>query len=101
MNWCITNVPCWQVLNGLLPKNKWSKRVQRIKTKERCRCRTGMSSRGCHWHRYSTSSVLITRLTFTIIQTISEINTLHRRSERSEEHTSELQSLAYLVCRLL
>src|SRR2546425_8136164 len=24
-----------------------------------------------------------------------------RRSERSEEHTSELQSLAYLVCRLL
>src|SRR2546425_4451206 len=23
------------------------------------------------------------------------------RSERSEEHTSELQSLAYLVCRLL
>src|SRR2546425_11028999 len=25
----------------------------------------------------------------------------HRRKERSEEHTSELQSLAYLVCRLL
>src|SRR2546425_9052255 len=24
-----------------------------------------------------------------------------RREERSEEHTSELQSLAYLVCRLL
>src|SRR2546425_4304431 len=24
-----------------------------------------------------------------------------RRSRRSEEHTSELQSLAYLVCRLL
>src|SRR2546425_2625733 len=24
-----------------------------------------------------------------------------RRKERSEEHTSELQSLAYLVCRLL
>src|SRR2546425_10970589 len=24
-----------------------------------------------------------------------------RRSSRSEEHTSELQSLAYLVCRLL
>src|SRR2546425_9153268 len=24
-----------------------------------------------------------------------------RRDERSEEHTSELQSLAYLVCRLL
>src|SRR6266404_8165232 len=26
---------------------------------------------------------------------------LGRRSSRSEEHTSELQSLAYLVCRLL
>src|SRR5205823_10046867 len=25
----------------------------------------------------------------------------HRRQVRSEEHTSELQSLAYLVCRLL
>src|SRR2546425_7931710 len=25
----------------------------------------------------------------------------NNRSERSEEHTSELQSLAYLVCRLL
>src|SRR5687767_15399508 len=25
----------------------------------------------------------------------------HRRRARSEEHTSELQSLAYLVCRLL
>src|SRR3989441_6468597 len=25
----------------------------------------------------------------------------HRRFGRSEEHTSELQSLAYLVCRLL
>src|SRR3712207_7767558 len=27
--------------------------------------------------------------------------TLSRRSERSEEHTSELQSRQYLVCRLL
>src|SRR4029079_19837098 len=27
--------------------------------------------------------------------------TQHDRSRRSEEHTSELQSLAYLVCRLL
>src|SRR2546423_14792432 len=26
---------------------------------------------------------------------------LRRRQSRSEEHTSELQSLAYLVCRLL
>src|SRR5687767_16020809 len=28
-------------------------------------------------------------------------DTRHPRSARSEEHTSELQSLAYLVCRLL
>src|SRR2546425_10810432 len=26
---------------------------------------------------------------------------LEKRADRSEEHTSELQSLAYLVCRLL
>src|SRR5687767_3721929 len=26
---------------------------------------------------------------------------MHRQRDRSEEHTSELQSLAYLVCRLL
>src|SRR2546423_9697378 len=26
---------------------------------------------------------------------------IHTRTTRSEEHTSELQSLAYLVCRLL
>src|SRR3712207_8510077 len=28
-------------------------------------------------------------------------NTLHQFTERSEEHTSELQSRQYLVCRLL
>src|SRR2546425_6465824 len=31
----------------------------------------------------------------------SSANRLHRFRNRSEEHTSELQSLAYLVCRLL
>src|SRR6478609_11932203 len=31
----------------------------------------------------------------------SSRNARSRRSPRSEEHTSELQSLAYLVCRLL
>src|SRR2546425_6516324 len=30
-----------------------------------------------------------------------ELRRHHRRDRRSEEHTSELQSLAYLVCRLL
>src|SRR2546425_5799523 len=29
------------------------------------------------------------------------VDLLDERNERSEEHTSELQSLAYLVCRLL
>src|SRR3989441_11947692 len=30
-----------------------------------------------------------------------QLDRLQRKSSRSEEHTSELQSLAYLVCRLL
>src|SRR2546425_6534271 len=32
---------------------------------------------------------------------VGEVNDPARRRRRSEEHTSELQSLAYLVCRLL
>src|SRR3989441_1313414 len=32
---------------------------------------------------------------------LSAMGTVERRAWRSEEHTSELQSLAYLVCRLL
>src|SRR5205823_12712552 len=35
-----------------------------------------------------------------VVKTIRWTND-HIRGERSEEHTSELQSLAYLVCRLL
>src|SRR2546425_8017100 len=34
-------------------------------------------------------------------QDIYLVNGSSRKSQRSEEHTSELQSLAYLVCRLL
>src|SRR2546425_9407709 len=33
--------------------------------------------------------------------TVKEADMLCRKGWRSEEHTSELQSLAYLVCRLL
>src|SRR3989441_11769443 len=33
-------------------------------------------------------------------QILGQVN-LHLQAQRSEEHTSELQSLAYLVCRLL
>ena len=32
---------------------------------------------------------------------INNLQNAFREDERSEEHTSELQSLAYLVCRLL
>src|SRR2546425_7321836 len=35
------------------------------------------------------------------ISIVRELRRLGRRGHRSEEHTSELQSLAYLVCRLL
>src|SRR3989441_12608918 len=35
------------------------------------------------------------------IELVPTVATVHRILERSEEHTSELQSLAYLVCRLL
>src|SRR2546425_2064256 len=31
----------------------------------------------------------------------SDLKSIQRKDFRSEEHTSELQSLAYLVCRLL
>src|SRR2546425_2759516 len=37
----------------------------------------------------------------TVGGTLEERQKSQRRFERSEEHTSELQSLAYLVCRLL
>src|SRR2546425_8463844 len=46
-------------------------------------------SRGIHWSRH-TSRLRARSLT-----------KKSRASMRSEEHTSELQSLAYLVCRLL
>src|SRR5205823_12419875 len=35
------------------------------------------------------------------ISTLDTVQELGRALKRSEEHTSELQSLAYLVCRLL
>src|SRR2546425_6887310 len=34
-------------------------------------------------------------------QVLRELHVSHPETKRSEEHTSELQSLAYLVCRLL
>src|SRR5687767_15598974 len=34
-------------------------------------------------------------------ETVEGLQMIHQVIDRSEEHTSELQSLAYLVCRLL
>src|SRR2546425_7596131 len=34
-------------------------------------------------------------------ETLADVGRLTHQGQRSEEHTSELQSLAYLVCRLL
>src|SRR2546423_8960254 len=41
------------------------------------------------------------RIVFLLLQTIRRARALLEKKKRSEEHTSELQSLAYLVCRLL
>src|SRR2546422_3467994 len=49
-----------------------------------CLCRSSRAWRGSIWERSGTVSWL-----------------LCRTSERSEEHTSELQSRLHLVCRLL
>src|SRR5229473_7099481 len=50
--------------------------------------RSLFTARGARWGAMSRPSTLARRLR-------------PRRERRSEEHTSELQSLAYLVCRLL
>src|SRR5205823_8953347 len=41
------------------------------------------------------------RLDTTLRESDAILRDADRRKDRSEEHTSELQSLAYLVCRLL
>src|SRR5687767_15348061 len=51
---------------------------------------------------YSTSPVRISsRISLTSSARCAPVSCPIARSTRSEEHTSELQSLAYLVCRLL
>src|SRR5687767_15214688 len=56
------------------------------------RCRDGRSDQGCGGFQ----------LRMTEIGLASDTTAVTRnRWPRSEEHTSELQSLAYLVCRLL
>src|SRR3989441_7600275 len=46
-----------------------------------------------HWHEGKAERVLM--------ESPGQRVLFERTAERSEEHTSELQSLAYLVCRLL
>src|SRR3712207_7995844 len=41
------------------------------------------------------------RLLFSVVRDVSERKRVERALRRSEEHTSELQSRQYLVCRLL
>src|SRR2546425_2703310 len=52
---------------------------------------------------YTTLFRSVQRLVFNGLGLATDANALHGRlrERRSEEHTSELQSLAYLVCRLL
>src|SRR2546429_9140782 len=49
----------------------------------------------------ATASVLATRVTLEPTSNFARNNPAKRRSSRSEEHTSELQSRLHLVCRLL
>src|SRR2546425_4461643 len=60
------------------------------------------------WQAWRRDPARCERLHFVSLEkhpfTLSNLRVLHSRYpefERSEEHTSELQSLAYLVCRLL
>src|SRR2546425_3524186 len=79
----------WHLVSFLLP---FFERDFRLKKRSKCPswrsralCRTRCQGRGFCVHR-------------------SEVKSLDRtsgRGKRSEEHTSELQSLAYFACRLL
>src|SRR2546423_4425179 len=51
--------------------------------------------------RAQSSSAQSKSKTLTTTRTRKSSYTVTSRTNRSEEHTSELQSLAYLVCRLL
>src|SRR5205823_8016355 len=62
-----------------------------------------VDSRRCASHGFRTRSRPCPRESYTVTLAISS-GTCRKRDDcdrRSEEHTSELQSLAYLVCRLL
>src|SRR5205823_12231327 len=52
---------------------------------------------------YTIEFVPKTKIEVVVVDKLADkvIETIIRTAKRSEEHTSELQSLAYLVCRLL
>src|SRR2546425_4918162 len=62
----------------------------------------GMTRGGKGWEELNTYLLTIIVITSIIARNPRRWVMIDiRKSERSEEHTSELQSLAYLVCRLL
>src|SRR5258707_2058162 len=61
----------------------------------------GESVRFDAWRRFRRSKVAVISLVYVIAVTIVAILAPLIANRRSEEHTSELQSRQYLVCRLL
>src|SRR2546425_6979631 len=53
------------------------------------------------WERQALVDIVLLRAWSFPLQCLQSLRRWSRRAGRSEEHTSELQSLAYLVCRLL
>src|SRR2546425_7221571 len=82
-----------------------SLRPSRCRTANRQRIRDGTKSSGTSLAALLAARLFTTRHSFSpgIRAPASATSEMHREKEclRSEEHTSELQSLAYLVCRLL
>src|SRR5229473_6325844 len=63
---------------------------------------TGSARVAARLRMSSMSSYPLTRgISRSVITASTDDSASRRRASRSEEHTSELQSLAYLVCRLL
>src|SRR2546425_6844850 len=61
-----------------------------------CGCTTAATNLAIVLHRLTGKKTLLVDLDLDLGETVLLLG-----AERSEEHTSELQSLAYLVCRLL
>src|SRR5687767_15459470 len=84
----------WRESSLRLPRVLWLAETQRYRCKERQRDREKRQL------RESRSPVLLALCLFDFTLKVRRPGKGHKQP-RSEEHTSELQSLAYLVCRLL